>query len=264
MKSLPLIYILTTLTLFASYYDSDIDGVEDRLDQCSHTPFDELVDEFGCSQNANQGSWTLKVGTELGFDTLDKKSTSYSFSIDYIVNRWSAGISNTNYTGYNENNTTTRETGDIYTYIGYEIQNEAFSTLLALGAKIATADESIGTGENDYYISTQLENFSIERYIKFFTTWVYTFTGDTQETVYKDIFSYNIGLGYYVNESYYTSIYYENSQSIYEETENYQALVWANRYSYNDTYFVEFDYTRGLDTFSYDHLFSFKIGVTFE
>jgi len=263
MKLLPFIFLVITCVLSA-YHDSDIDGVEDSIDQCSYTPFDEVVDEFGCSKNSHVGLWTFKIGTEIGFDTIDNKSRNYNFSIDYIVNHWSIGISNSSYIGYYENNKTTREMGDIYTYVGYEVANEIFSTIVTLGTKIAIANESVSTGENDYYVNVQLESRFSESYMKLFSTSVYTFTGDTNNIAYKDIFSYNIGVGYSINTAYYTSLSYENSQSIYKNTENYQALVWTNRYMYNDTYFVELDYTRGIDAFSYDHLFSFKVGATFE
>jgi len=263
MKGFFSLSLLTGL-LFGAYIDTDIDGVEDSLDLCKNTPFDQLVDAFGCSENASENIWTLKAGTELGFDTFDEKSLSYHFSIDYNMQSWSMGISNANYIGYNENNTSTRETGDIYTYIGYEIPNKNFLTTFAIGMKIATADESVGTGENDYYMSTQLQSVSNEHNTKLFSTLSYTFTGDTKYIAYEDVFSYTVGLGYVVNEAYYTSLYYENSQSIYKDTESYKALVWSNHYTYDEDYFIEMAYTRGLDIFSYKHLFSFSLGVTFE
>jgi hypothetical protein len=264
MKLFLLIYILTTYTLFANYYDSDIDGVEDKFDLCDNTPFDEVVDEFGCGENASHSTITLKIGADVGFDTLDEKSTSYNFLIHYTMKHWSIGVSNSDYIGYTENNVSQRETGDIYSYIGYEIPNEKLITTLMLGTKIATANERVGTGKNDYYTSVQIESIPIKNNLKLFSTFSYTFTGDTSSIEYEDVFSYQIGFGYYVNASYFTSLYYENSQSIYEDTQNYKALVWTNRYSYDDTYFVEFDYTRGLDAFSYEHMFSFRVGAHFE
>jgi len=264
MKSILPIYLFTTFTLLANYYDSDIDGVEDKYDQCDNTPFDELVDEFGCSKDNTQGNLVFTVGTDIGIDTFDKKDTTYNFALDYTINDWSMGISNSSYLFYETNDKSSNKTGDMYSYIGYEITRDNFSTLFSFGAKIAIADVTVGTGENDYYISTQIEYLSAQSNIKYFTNLAYTFTGDTSSISYKDIFSYNIGLGYNLSEKYYTSVYYENSQSIYQDSENYQALVWANHYNYEDNYFVEFDYIRALDKLSYRHMFSFKIGVSFE
>ena len=72
MKGFFSLSLLTGL-LFGAYIDTDIDGVEDSLDLCKNTPFDQLVDAFGCSENASENIWTLKAGTELGFDTFDEK-----------------------------------------------------------------------------------------------------------------------------------------------------------------------------------------------
>jgi hypothetical protein len=264
MKLIPLIFLFLTSRLFATYIDKDIDGVEDKFDKCPYTPFDELVDVFGCSKKDNAGTFIFKLGTDISFDTTDERISTYNFLLQYEKKNWVAGISNSNYIGYDNNDISVRETGDIYTYLGYNIQNDVLSMMLTSGIKIATAKTTVGTGENDYYMSTQIATKLLDDHYKFFTALSYTFTGDTPTIKYKNIFSYTLGVGYTVNAQYYTSLAYENSQSIYENTENYKALVWSNYYAYNDDYFLELDYVHSLDEFSYKHLISFKVGVTFE
>ncbi len=64
--------VLLTLLLFSnialSYQDMDIDGVDDSVDWCPNSPFDELVDEFGCSKSQkpskSYGHFTVKLGTD--------------------------------------------------------------------------------------------------------------------------------------------------------------------------------------------------------
>ena len=264
MRFVLLIYLLLTSSISANYYDSDIDGVEDRLDQCNDTPFDVLVDEFGCNKNSTNIKFTLTLGTDVGFDTLDSRDTTYNFAFDYKINHWRMGISNSNYIGYNDNNSTSRELGDIYTYIGYEVAKDKYTSIVTLGTKLAMAKDTIGTGKNDYYMSTQLETYSSNNAAKLFGVLSYTVTGDTNSSKYEDIFSGSIGIGYTVSDKYYTSVSYENSESIYRNTENFQAIVWTNYYIWKENSFVEIDYMCGLDTLSYKHMISFKFGVTFE
>ncbi|MEA1879528.1 MAG: hypothetical protein U9N11_02625 [Campylobacterota bacterium] len=264
MKLILLNFLLFTSQIVATYYDSDIDGIEDKFDQCANTPFDVLVDQFGCNENGNAGKLIVKIGTDLGFDSTTQSTSTYNFLLHYEKNNWTMGVSNSNYIGYDDMNISSNETGDIYTHLGYTLNHDTFSSVLGMGMKVATANTSVGTGENDYFISTRFTTREPQNPYRLFGTFLYTYTGDTSTAKYEDIFSYSAGIAYTINDNYYTSLYYENSQSIYEDAENYEALVWSNHYTYNDDYFVELDYIRGLDTYSYTHLFAFKIGVVFE
>ena len=264
MKVIFFLCIVFVSSVFATYYDSDIDGVEDSIDRCADTPFDKLVDEFGCSTNKNLEKFIVKLGVDTNFDTTDDTVNTYNFLLQYEKENWIAGISNSQYIGYDENDIGFQKTGDIYAYLGYSIQDENFVTTVGAGMKIAVADTLLGTGENDYYLNTQISSPLFKNSYRVFSTFAYTVTGDTKDIKYKDIFSYSMGLEYAVNDKYTTALYYENSESIYEDTQNYKAVVWSNHYTYNEKYFIELDYIHGLDIFSYDHQLSFRIGAVFE
>ncbi len=49
MKKFLLLFLFTIMLFANEYHDEDLDGVPDSIDRCPHTPFSDIVDEFGCS-----------------------------------------------------------------------------------------------------------------------------------------------------------------------------------------------------------------------
>jgi hypothetical protein len=256
------IFILQSSLL--GYEDSDIDGVADSIDLCPDTSFDKLVDENGCPENEHYlGSVTLQLSNDIALDEDNNQITNYNFFGSYSYKKWSFSLSNTQQTTYDSNNNGSTDSGDLYLNLAYKFNYSNFQTNLNFGVKIATADENIGTGENDYFGSIDM-NYFINDKQTLFAQFGYTMIGDSPIITYQDILAYSLGTGYMVNTQWYSSIAYDNSESIYNNAKNYQSLSWLNNYSFLDNYFISVNYIYGLDNLSYPHTFSLKLGATFE
>ena len=255
---------LLLLSKIFAYEDNDIDGVEDALDLCPNTSFDKLVDEDGCPPNeAYWGALTLQIGNDVSFDEVNNRTNNYNFFSNYQYNNWNISLSNANQTSYDSNNNASTSQGDIYLSSGYLFSNEYFQTKVSLGTKIATADDEAGTGENDYFSSLSFSHTLNEKQ-NIFAYFSYTLNGDSKETNYKNSISYSLGSGYMLNENWYSSLSYDYASSIYEEGEAYRAISFFNSYSFLEDYFISLNYAYGLDEFSYEHTFGFKVGATFQ
>ena len=73
--------------------DEDIDGVDDSIDRCLNTSFDDLVDEHGCPQGENpqnkKSKTTLEIGSEVAYDQEDIRTSSLNFYVAYQYDQWS-------------------------------------------------------------------------------------------------------------------------------------------------------------------------------
>jgi hypothetical protein len=255
--------LILTHTLFG-YEDSDIDGVDDAIDLCPDTPFDKLVDEDGCPEDKHYwGAFTLQLGNDISLDEEHNLIKNYSFFGNYNYKKWNFSLSNSQLTTYDGNDNASSSRGDIYLNLGYEIDNTYLQSNLSFGTKIATADENIGTGENDYFVTLNLSHVT-DKQVILFSQFGYTLTGDSPLIEYQNSFAYTLGTGYFILPHWYSALSYDYAQSIYSSTPNYQSLSWMNSYTFLDDYYLSLNYTYGLDNISYPHTLSLKLGVTFE
>ncbi len=256
--------LLLVSTAAVAYQDNDIDGVDDSIDRCLNTPFVELVDEHGCTYGKSYlGAFTLKVGGDIRFDTFSKKTTDFNFYANYQYNHWDLSLSNSNYTTYDTISNASSNAGDLYLSGGYLFKEKTFNTKLTIGTKLATADEDVGTGENDFFASVNFDYFINDRQ-NIFLYYGYTLSGDSNEIDYDNFHSYSMGSGYALNDKWYTAFSYDYSGSIYSDGEAYRALSWFNSYEFSKQFFATINYAHGLDDLSPDHTLSLKFGVRFE
>ncbi|MDA3947323.1 MAG: DUF3187 domain-containing protein, partial [Helicobacteraceae bacterium] len=71
MNKILLILLVASSSLFAYAYidiDSDLDGVEDRVDRCPNTPLSDLVDMSGCRKKnvVNSHHFDIILGVTYG------------------------------------------------------------------------------------------------------------------------------------------------------------------------------------------------------
>jgi len=242
-----------------SYVDEDIDGVDDSIDKCLNTPFDALADEDGCApgQKKDGAKLTLKIGTTTSFDKISDTDTNLNFFVGYKYSNYDFSLSSSNYTSYESSS----KTGDIYISSGYTLKNENSDVKFTLGMKLATADEDIGTGENDYFGSIFFDYFINQKQDIFLYT-SYTISGDS-DIDYEDFLSFSIGSGVSITNKWYSSLSYDYSGSNFIDSEDYRAISWFNTYSFSKSFFSTLNYSHGLDDLSYDHTISLKFGVNF-
>jgi len=252
--------ILLLFLIFIKVYgweDSDMDGVSNIDDLCPNTSFEYIVDKKGCPINGNIGKLSLILGTNI--NRYDNSTTQdYSFSLNYLYKLWSISI----YSSQDYIDDTISK-GDLYLSFYYNIIGEKLITKLSMGIKFATGNDEISTGENDYFTSINFK-YLLSNDITLLSTISYTITGDTKDKSYKNPIGYSLGLGYSINNKWDIALSYQNSNSIYEDSQNYSAISISSSYTINSNIWASLGYTKGLDELSYDDIFSFKIGINFE
>ena len=261
MKNLYVIFLLAQISLFA-YEDYDIDGVDDTIDQCLNTPFDLLVDESGCPIGGGSGGKILlKIGSDFNFDDSDNGSSSFNFFGSYSKNNFDVSLSNYNYYDTFENSVSGM--GDLYLSGGYNYYYKNLNTYISLGIKFATGDKDIGSGENDYLSSINLDYYLDDGW-DIFLYYGFTLNGDSDEVDYQNSSSFSAGFGCEINNKWYSSLSYDYSQSIYQDSDSYSAISWFNSYEFSDRYFMSLNYSHALDDLSYDNSLSLRFGVRFD
>lgn len=90
MKYIFLFFIFLYTSLYA-YIDNDFDGVEDSIDRCLNTPFEDLVNKYGCALNKPyKGDFDLSLTTS--FENQDIQNTlnlSYIYQHYMFSSSWS-------------------------------------------------------------------------------------------------------------------------------------------------------------------------------
>jgi len=293
--SIPLILILLS-GMSMAYEDQDIDGVEDSIDECPNTPFDALVDKRGCL-NTNEpkattpksyiGHFTFKVGTDISSDETYETDSSLNLYANYSYKNWDISISNSrsvSSNNYTEDNS--YSDSDIYVTTGYLFDLSNSQLKLSIGTKIVddedsttsttntqqrrgrrinsvpTENESSSSRDNDYFASLNFSYFLNSKQDIFFYLG-HTLSGDSDEMDYEDYSSLSLGTGYSLNSSWYSSLSYNYTGSIYPDGEAQQGITWFNSYSFNKNLFATASYTYALDDSSYDNTLSFALGVRF-
>ncbi len=253
--------IVLLLFIFVRLYgweDSDMDGVSNIDDLCPNTKFEYLVDNIGCPIDGSIGKLSLILGSNINiYDSIS--SQDYNFFIKYSYKLWALSL----YTSQESTDSVDLSTGDLYISLHYNIIGDRLSTKLSLGAKIAIGDDEISTGEHDYFTSINLK-YLISSNLRLMSNLNYTITGDNSKTSYKNPIGYSLGLGYNMGDKWYMELYYQNSNSIYEGSDDYSSISISGSYNFTDNIWATIGYTNGLDNLSYSDIFSLKVGVSFE
>jgi len=275
-----LLFLLST-ALYA-YSDSDMDGVDDKVDKCPNTPFMELVDINGCTikklavLHNNPHHFDIIIGanyTGSNFTTAPATNTySSSLQIDYYYKDFSLQASTSYYTtdgdSYSANGLNDSFIGAAYMF---HFQ-KALTLRLSAGALLPTYNSVLGNNNTDYTASLNLSY--LYKKINLFAGYIYTIVNDDDVTVtlsngtqynyeYKNTNAYSIGSGYYLSNSLYMSIAYNNTQSVYKGIDDAKSVSLYAYYGINRHWFMNFSYAYGLNDVASDHAASIKLGYYF-
>jgi len=273
-----------------SYQDLDIDGVDDSIDKCPNTPFDELVDEDGCSKtqkkvstSSKYGNLTLKIGIDTYIDKDYEDDKTLSLYANYNLNNWDLSISNAHSTfnsSYNDS--------DIYFLLGYTFDLSTNFLKLSIGTKINSdnkddfkkyknkkekraygnennqneANSNSSSRKNDYLTSIDY-NYMLNDKLSLLLYYEYTLSGNSKRKDYKNFSSFSTGIGYSFNQDLYTSLSYSYIGSIYKEIEASKSIDLFSNYSLTKKLFITAGYSYALDNLSYDNCFSLAFGINF-
>ncbi len=299
-STVPLMIMLLSGVAFA-FQDSDIDGVDDKFDQCPNTPFDGLVDKHGCSaqQLQNQkkpqdhywGAVTLKVGTTLRTDEEYEDESYLDLYANYRYRHWDLSISNTQQTTKSSNTEDNSDSdNDIYVSTGYTFSLPKSTLKLSVGTKIVdddtppsitesrlqgggrfnthttsttTTQSSDETRDNDYFGSLNY-NYRISSKQDLFGYYGYTISGDSDTIDYENYHAFSLGSGYALSDNFYTALSYNYTGSIYPDGEAEEGITWFNSYQFTKNLFATASYTYAIDDYSYDNSLALALGFYFE
>jgi hypothetical protein len=264
------LFLFFSINLFA-YNDYDMDGVEDEQDKCPNTLLSELVNQEGCAIKNLQSYHHFNIFYGLNFyqtnyATLEESNTfSNSLQLDYYYKKISLSMF-TSY--YNSSSSSYNEEGleDSSIDISYNfnsIKNLDFS--LGLGVILPTYDTELHNNNTDIYTSITF-NYHINTFY-LLGGYTYTIINDddvpSEEILYQNTSSYNIGVGFYLNNKLYLSSSYSSGDSIYQEVDNINVVSIYGNYTIDEHWSTNITYAYGLSESASDNFISLKIGYYF-
>ncbi|WP_457746847.1 transporter [Sulfurimonas sp.] len=272
-----ILFIMTILlsTTLMAYSDSDLDGVDDKVDKCPGTSLSELVDITGCPKQSliSPHHYDIVLGlnySDADYTGLQRASTlSTSFQVDYFYKNFSLQASTSFY------NTTANggysDSGMYDSYVGAAYQVKPFDALsirIGAGAILPTYDTTSNNNNTDYSGSVNV-TYALSKNFNIFAGYIYTIINDddyndgTTTYIYQDTNAYTTGLGFYVSPKLYIGGAYNSSESIYEGYEDIQTASLYLYHSVNKHVFTTFSYVKGLSDTATNNYFSVRLGYYF-
>lgn len=267
MKQSYLVLLLIGTTLLG-YTDSDMDGVEDFDDKCPQTLFSDLVDVDGCTIKSTQNiiHYDLIMAEEyskMNYASLQYSDTwTTSFEADIYIKNWLFQGS-TSYYHSNSTDTVTNGWNDTMINIFYRITpSEKFTIYPGIGVILPTYKSGYGNEAVDY---TALLNVQYEldstKYL--FGGYSYTFVNDrdVMKASYQNTQIYQVGIGYQITPKSIISLTYNQSDTIYKDTETVQSANVGYTQNISTHWSIGGDYGYGLSDSASDH--TFLIGLKY-
>jgi len=150
---------------------------------------------------------------------------------------------------------------------------KAFTLRVGVGALLPTYDTSLNNNKTDY-VGSLNASYALGK-ANIFAGYVYTQINDddvvlslqngtqTQNIIYKNTNALSGGLGYYVTNKLYVSGAYNQTESIYEGTEDAKTVSAYAYYSIDANWFMNFSYAYGINDTASDNAASIKLGYYF-
>lgn len=265
-KFLYLLFIVLSINLYA-YNDSDMDGVEDQFDQCTNTPFTELVNKYGCTQKSPH-LFNILFGlssSNTNYDNSEKTDTiTKSVQVNYQYNDLSIHA-NTSY--FDSKSNTYDESGMNDTFVGlnYKINStDTLATTVGFGVILSTYDSTLNNNNMDYTLSAGLNYLLTNGNL--FGGYSYTIINDddvVNTASYQNTNSYNIGVGHNISKKIYLSGSYNQSNSVYTGVKDIKTVSLFGVYSIDTKWFTNFTYTHGISDTASDKYITLRIGYNF-
>ena len=247
--------LLLVLTLWTqAYSDYDVDGVDDRIDQCLNTPFDVLVDEQGCDiEKQRDGLWSFALGTLYTEDKEGASASNVLFALEYQYKAWSVSLSS-----FKEiHSAFPNRPNALYATVGYtKILNDNTTAIFSLGTKQLTMQDDYYMGIDSTYSLSEKQN------LHFFYN--YTIAKNTQKRKFDNFHTFSLGTGRYVTQRWYALLSYDYANSLYGDSEAYQVLTLNNTWMLTTDIYLMGTYSYGLNHKSNKHTVILQLGFSFE
>jgi len=277
MKKTLSLVLLFLATLLLAYEDSDLDGVQNSLDRCPNTPFSELVDINGCSIKSltSPHKFDFIIGasySESDYKTLNQTDTlSSSLQFDYYYKNFSLQLA-TSYFSTAGGDYSDSGFNDTFISTFYNLTPlDSLLVRVGFGLVLPTYEAAFENNNLDYSAQLSL-SYQFES-VNLFASYLYTIINDddfsyldnnsTESVSYQNTSAMSLGLGYYINDSFYLSSAYNTSNSIYTTIEDIETLSLYGYYSINQEYFTTLSYAYGLSDSASKHYLSLRLGYLF-
>lgn len=261
--------ILISSIVFA-YIDTDMDGVDDRVDQCPNSSIMDLVDINGCSEEAFTSDYHYDIilggsYSQVDYITNERTETlTSSLQVDYFKENFSLQLIGSYYKtssfGYSESGL-----NDTLLAAYYLLPlSESFRVRLGAGVILPTYETSLNNNNTDYLASASA-TYSVDDFNIFGAYSLTVINDDDIAGVanYQDTNSYSLGLGYHTTSRNYISASYSQSQSSIISIEDIQSVSIYDFYSINEHWFTNLSYAYGLSDSASDHYASINLGYYF-
>ena len=239
----------------------DLDGVDDKNDQCPNTSLTELVDMTGCTIKnlvSNQHFDIILGGSRDKYAGSTTKSTT--LRADYYRDDYSLSLSTSN-TSNASRNSKQDEQYDTYLNLYHEIKSNNHLSVKLNGGLIIP---SHGNDDNKLdVVFGASAGYVYDSGMGLFGYLGYTIIGDKDKKhliEYQNTLYANFGLGKQVNSKLYTSLSYSISNSIYDGYENLRSVMLNASYSVDEHWFLALGYSHGLSDSAVDESTYINIG----
>jgi predicted porin len=281
MRRYALLLLLTNAYLL-SYQDLDIDGVDDSIDLCPNTPFDETVDKRGCSKSQTPKNKSGIVTIKLGVDSQiqdSNKDKNINLYLNYEYNSWDITLSNST-TSSNIKSKNLNRDSNIYIAVGKSLDIKNSNIKVSIGDiikdKNSIENREYKNNKEKRGASIQYDDFN-RRYknrknTPFISIDVAYILNEKQNILlyYMQPVMENskilisAGTDYLLTQKLYSSIYYThidlNNKKI--ENKDIKNIDISLEYQIRDGLFSSIEYSHGLNSISANTI-SIDIGFSF-
>lgn len=259
--------MLMMVPLLFAYVDSDLDGVDDDVDQCPNTAITDLVDIRGCSTESlvSLHHYDIIVGgsySQVDYNTNEKTDTfTTSLQVDYFYKNISLQASTSYYSSQSDSYSESG-LGDSSLAAFYLLPvNKDFQIRIGAGMILPTYESSLNNNNTDY-LATLGASYTLQK-LNLFAA--YSFTQINDDDVagvvsYQDTHAYSAGAGYYLSQKLYSSLSYYQADSLYKDVEEIKNISLFAFYTLDKNWFTTAGYAYGLSDSASDHSVSFRLG----
>ncbi|SNZ09597.1 hypothetical protein SAMN06265182_1579 [Persephonella hydrogeniphila] len=254
--------ILSIFSVSFAFVDSDLDGVDDAVDKCPNTPFNQLVGPDGCPLgkvgqervSGPKGTFYFRVGG--GFSKDKSYSSTYS-SVSLAYAFKGLYLSWTSYYYFQNDFANEEGLGNSFLYGSYSKFFGKLYTTAGLNVKIPTGQGRLSDDNFDFTPSLTLD------YIRgkddYFVYYGYTIKG---KSGLKDVHSVSLGAGYQFSKKFYSSLSLDALSSAVSGKMRYY-LTYFGIYNFSKKYYSTFSYSYGINERATDHSVYAKLGIRF-
>jgi hypothetical protein len=259
---MPILFILffSSLNLLA-YSDRDMDGVEDRADLCPDTLLTQLVDLTGCTVKnlVSPHHFDIVLGESYTWDdTVNIKSSS--LQLDYYYKDFSLQLFSSYFDLEGDNYASSGQNNSYLNAFYKKDINDDFLIRFRAGVSFPTYRDA--QNRTDYRLS--LYGRYQQEKIRIFGAIGCSLIGDKESNgsrlVDGEILFYNFGLGYNFKDTFYGSLGYSYSESLFNSSRDIETLSLYGYYAFNVNWFSTLDYKYGLSQTAIRERVGLKLG----